>query len=44
MLDHGHFTAAFARRSGCIAGLNPFIIDEFERIDVRKLLGREDET
>lgn len=38
-----HFAAAFSRRSGCIAGLNPFIADEYERIDVRKLLGREGE-
>ncbi|WP_220475097.1 ATP-binding protein [Paracoccus sp. JM45] len=38
-----HFAMAFSRRSGCIAGLNPFLADDFERIDVRKLLGREGE-
>lgn len=38
-----HFAAAFARRSGCIDGLNPFIIGEYDRLDVRKLLQREGE-
>lgn len=38
-----HFAAAFARRSGCIDGLNPFIIDDYDRLNVRKLLEREGE-
>ncbi|OSP54461.1 ATP-binding protein [Pseudoruegeria sp. SK021] len=42
-IDNGHFTAAFARRSGCIPGLNPFIAEDFERINVRKLLDRGEE-
>ena len=42
-ISHDHFTAAFARRSGCIYGLNPFVADDYERIDVRKLLGDDDD-
>lgn len=38
-----HFAAAFARRSGCIDGLNPFIIDDYDRLNVRQLLEREGE-
>lgn len=38
-----HFAKAFAYRSGCIPGLNPFIADDYTRIDVRRLLGREGE-
>ncbi|EKF42406.1 transposition protein [Nitratireductor indicus C115] len=37
-LDRQHFTCAFRRRSGCIDGLNPFLADDFERINVRELL------
>lgn len=36
-----HFAATFRKRTGCVDGLNVFIADDFERIDVRRLLGRE---
>ncbi|MDM7458009.1 MAG: TniB family NTP-binding protein [Paracoccus sp. (in: a-proteobacteria)] len=42
-ISKSHFAAAFARRSSCIDGLNPFIIDDYDRLDVRKLLAREGE-
>lgn len=35
------FASMFHRRSGCIPGLNPFVIADFERIDTRRLLGQE---
>ncbi|MEX0319906.1 MAG: TniB family NTP-binding protein [Ruegeria sp.] len=34
------FVDAFRRRSGCIDGLNPFLIEDFERIDPRAILSR----
>jgi hypothetical protein len=37
-LSNMHFAEAFKIRSGCIAGLNPFLADSFERIDARALL------
>lgn len=36
-----HFVAMFRKRIGCVAGLNVFVADDFERIDVRRLLGSE---
>lgn len=42
-LGMAHFTAMFRKRTGCVDGLNVFVVDDFERIDVRRLLGREDE-
>ncbi|MFS4439633.1 hypothetical protein ACMA5I_15605 [Paracoccaceae bacterium GXU_MW_L88] len=38
-----HFAGTFARRSGCIDGLNPFVIDDYDRLDVRALLDRDPE-
>ena len=35
------FTAVFRDRTGCPDGLNVFVVDDFERIEVRRLLGRE---
>lgn len=43
-LSAGHFAAAFGRRSGCIDGLNPFVVDSYDRLEVRKLLGRDELT
>lgn len=43
ILGREQFAAAFTRKTDCIAGLNPFIADDYELIDVRKILGREDE-
>lgn len=37
-LEIGDFTWMFRRRSGCIDGLNPFVVDDFERIEPRRLL------
>ncbi|MEM8575653.1 MAG: TniB family NTP-binding protein [Pseudomonadota bacterium] len=37
VLARSHFTAAFRRRSGCIEGLNPFVIDDYIAIDPRQL-------
>lgn len=42
-LNLSHFAAAFAARSGCIPAFNPFIADDYERLDVRTLLKREGE-
>ncbi len=39
-LGLSHFMAMFRKRSGCIDGLNPFIVDDFERTDARRLLDR----
>ncbi|MCL6285738.1 TniB family NTP-binding protein [Ruegeria sp. 2012CJ41-6] len=39
MIRINHFAAMFRKRTGCIDGLNPFIVEDFERIDPRKLLG-----
>jgi len=33
------FREAFALRAGCVDGLNPFVAEDFERIDSRTLLG-----
>ncbi|THK34061.1 AAA family ATPase [Ensifer sp. MPMI2T] len=40
-LDPGHFVRAFRRRSGCVDALNPFVAEDFERIDARALLQSE---
>lgn len=40
VLDCEHFAGAFRRRSGCVNALNPFIAEDFERIDARMLLPR----
>lgn len=37
-LTERSFAACYARRSGCPEGLNPFIVESFLAIDVRKLL------
>ena len=37
-LTERSFAACFARRSGCPEGLNPFLVENFLAIDVRKLL------
>ncbi len=34
-----NFRNAFERKSGCLDGLNPFVAEDFERIDARQLLG-----
>jgi len=34
------FASAYQRRTGCIPGLNPFLVEDFQSIDPRKLLGR----
>ncbi|WP_186827041.1 hypothetical protein [Shimia ponticola] len=34
----GHFAKTYHRRSGAPGGLNPFLAENFEHIDVRKLL------
>lgn len=39
-LEVAHFVRMIRKRAGCIDGLNPFIADDFERIDSRKLLDR----
>lgn len=36
------FADAFRRRSGCLDGLNPFLIDGFEHIDPRAILNRSE--
>ncbi|PZX10953.1 TniB protein [Palleronia aestuarii] len=36
------FAGAFRRRAGCIDGLNPFVAENFRRIDPRELLAEED--
>jgi len=38
-LDDRHFIRAFRRRTGCIEGLNPFVVPDFTSIDPRQLLG-----
>ena len=37
-LSMTNFSAAFHRRSGCLDALNPFIANDFERINCRQLL------
>ena len=37
-LETDHFIAAFARRSGCVDDLNPFVREDFTEIDPRLLL------
>ncbi|MDP0927924.1 ATP-binding protein [Paracoccus onubensis] len=39
VLEPRDFREAFTLRSGCVDGLNPFVAEDFERIDSRKLLG-----
>ncbi|MBK4218083.1 ATP-binding protein [Paracoccus caeni] len=39
-----HFTAMFRKRAGCIDGLNPFVAEDFERIESRRLLDQEGDT
>jgi hypothetical protein len=36
-----NFKNAFAKKAGCLDGMNPFVVDDFERIECRKLLGGE---
>lgn len=33
-----HFVAMFRKRAGCIDGLNPFLVEDYERINTRTLL------
>jgi type II secretory pathway predicted ATPase ExeA len=40
-LTSAHFRAAFRRRSGCVDALNPFVAEDFERINTRLLLQSE---
>jgi type II secretory pathway predicted ATPase ExeA len=40
-LQREHCVSAYRLRNGCIDGLNPFVIDDFQSIDARRLL---DET
>jgi len=40
-LSSKSFAACFARRSGCPEGLNPFMVEDFLALDVRKLLQLE---
>lgn len=42
VLGIDHFTSAYRRRTGCVDGLNPFIVDDYRDINPRKLLGRLD--
>jgi type II secretory pathway predicted ATPase ExeA len=39
VLSLQHFGVAFNRRTGAVAGLNPFLALNFQGLDVRKLLG-----
>ncbi|MBU2957163.1 ATP-binding protein [Paracoccus sp. 1_MG-2023] len=39
-----HFTSMFRKRAGCVDGLNVFVDDDFERIDVRRLLDHGDDA
>ncbi|WP_282603358.1 ATP-binding protein [Paracoccus sp. PARArs4] len=39
-----HFTSMFRKRAGCVDGLNVFVADDFERIDVRRLLDHGDDA
>ncbi|MHC5231268.1 TniB family NTP-binding protein [Brucella sp. LJL56] len=41
ILEAKHFSYNFRRRSGCVNALNPFIAEDFERIDTRLLLQAE---
>lgn len=41
-LNVGNYRDWFAKKAGCLDGLNPFYANNFERIDCRKLLGGED--
>ncbi|MBO9398108.1 TniB family NTP-binding protein [Shimia sp. R9_2] len=34
-----HFAASFRRKTGCIPAFNPFLAEDFQRIDVRKIIG-----
>ena len=43
-LSRGHFTSMFRKRTGCADGLNVFVADDFERIDVRRLLDDGEDT
>lgn len=43
-LSTAHFATAFRRRAGCIDGLNPFVVEGYDRLEVRKLLGRDEPT
>lgn len=38
------FTAMFRKRSGCIDGLNPFVVEDFERIDPRHLFDTDEDA
>lgn len=42
-LRMAHFTQMFRKRTGCVDGLNAFVVDDFERIDSRKLLDDGDQ-
>ncbi|WP_421702755.1 ATP-binding protein [Aliiroseovarius sp.] len=37
-LGIANFRSSFSTKSGCLDGLNPFVVADFERIDCRKLL------
>ncbi|MBO9401167.1 TniB family NTP-binding protein [Shimia sp. R9_3] len=36
-----HFADSFRRKTGCIPAFNPFLAEDFQRIDVRKIIGRD---
>ena len=40
-LEWRHFTAAYALRSSCMDAFNPFIVNDYHRIDARKVFTRE---
>lgn len=40
-LEWQHFTAAYMLRSSCMDAFNPFIVNDYHRIDARKVFTRE---
>lgn len=42
ILNRKHFKAVFQRRSGCLDELNPFVTEDFERIDAKLVLQADD--
>lgn len=40
-LTSRHFAEVFKQRTSCLDGLNPFVIDDYYRIDPRKVFARE---
>lgn len=39
-----HFASMFRKRAGCVDGLNVFVADDFERVEVRRLLDHGDDA